>query len=168
MSNTKRAGRRERLLARKRPSFVYHLAVEDDTDAVAELAAAKDALDVAQLRDDDVAKQAIADAEKRLAAARTAVEACYEPVTFTALKPAAFEELAAKPEHAPREGKEEKWNADTFPRSCFMACVDTTDLTVDEWAEFVDANLSQAERLSLFLTAVSINARWPDGAIPKD
>lgn len=168
MSNTKKAGRRERLLARKRPTATYQLAVEDTSAEIEELAEAKAALEVAQYRSDDGAMEAVSEAQQRVEQAREAVAACYEAVTFTALAPAEFEALAGKPEHKARDGKDEAWNADTFPRSCFLACVDTTDLSVDEWSEFVDANLSQAERTSLFLTAVGVNARFPDGTIPKD
>jgi hypothetical protein len=167
MSNTRKAGRRERLLARRRPTTIHQLAVEDDVVAVAELGAAKDAVDTARFRSDDGAQQAVTDAEKRLKAARAAVEACYEPVTLTALPPAEFEALIAKPEFAARDGKEERWNADTFPRACFLACVDTSDLTADEWAGFVDGSLSQGEREALFLAAVGVNARWPSGAVPN-
>ena len=167
MSTTKKAGRRERFLARRRPTVDYQLAVLDDTDAVAELAAAKDAVDTARFREDDGAEQAVADAEGRLQRARTAVEECYEPVTLTALPPVEFEALVAKPEYAPRDGKGEKWNADTFPRACFLACVDTSGLSTQEWAEFVDGSLSQGEREALFMTAVGINARWPSGAVPS-
>jgi hypothetical protein len=163
-----KAGRRERLLARKRPTFDYQFAVDDDTDAVAELNAAKEALDRAGFRDDDGAAQAVADAEARLAAARAAVEACYEPVTLTALLPADFEALVALPEHAPREGKDEKWNGETFPRACFMACVDTSgDMSAEDWAAFATENVSAGERESLRLAAISLNARWPTGAVPN-
>lgn len=167
MSNTRKAGRRERLLARRLPSTVYQLAVEDDTEAVAELGAAKDALDTAKFRSDDDAEQAVVDAEKRLAKARRAVEACYEPVTLTALPPAEFEALIAKPEHTARDGKTEQWNAETFPKACFLACVEVGDLTANEWEAFVDGSLSKAERDALFLAAVGVNARWPSGSIPN-
>ena len=166
MSNTKKAGRRERLLARKRPTVDYQLAVADDADAVAEMAAAKDALAAAGFRTDEGAAVAVAEAEARLAKARKAVEACYETVTLTALPPAEFEALISKPEHAARDGHEEKWNAETFPRGCFLACA-PDDLTADEWAEFVDANLAQGEREALFMTAIGLNVRWPSGAVPN-
>ena len=166
MSTTRKAGRRERLLARKRPTVDYQLAVEDDADAVAEMAAAKDALAAAGFRTDEGAAVAVAEAEARLAKARKAVEACYEPVTLTALPPVEFEALVAKPENAPRDGKDEKWNADTFPRACFLACA-PGDLTSQEWEEFVDSSLSQGEREALFLTAIGLNARWPSGAVPN-
>jgi hypothetical protein len=168
MSNTRKAGRRERLLARKRPSVPYQLAVVDDTDAVAELAAAKEALDAAGYRVDEGAEQAVAEAEARLEKARAAVEACYEPVTLTAMLPAAFEELIAQPEHAPREGKDERWNADTFPRACFLACADDDgDMSAQDWDTFTVENVSQGERESMFMAAVGINARWPSGAVPN-
>lgn len=156
------------MLTRKRPTFDYQLAIEDDTDAVAELNAAKEALDRARFRDDDNAAQAIADAEVRLVAARTVVEACYEPVTLTALPPADFEALVALPEHAPRPGEDEKWNAETFPRACFLACVeDDGDMTAQDWDAFTAENISQGERESLFLSAIGLNARWPTGAVPN-
>jgi hypothetical protein len=165
-TKTKGAGRRERLLARKRPTVDYQLAVDDDTDAVAELNAAKEALDRAGFRDDDGAAQAVADAEARLAAARTAVEACYEPVPLTALLPAAFEDLVAA--HPPREGRDEKWDGATFPRACFLACVDTSgDMSAEDWDSFATENLSAGERESMFLVAISVNARWPSGAVPS-
>jgi hypothetical protein len=168
MSNTKKAGRRERLLARKRPTVDYQLAVEDDADAAAELSAAREALHAAGFRTDEGAEQAVADAEARLAAARTAVEACYEPVTLTALPPAEFEALVAEPEYAPREGKDERWNAETFPRACFLACVDTTgEMTAEDWDTFTAENVSDGEREAMFLAAVGINARWPSGSIPN-
>jgi hypothetical protein len=166
VSNTKKAGRRERLLARKRPTVDYQLAVEDDTDAVAELVAAKDALATARFRADEGAKQAAADAEARLAEARSAVEACYEPVTLTALVPAAFEALIAQ--HAARDGHDEKWNGETFPRACFLACVENGDMSADDWDAFIAENLGQGEREALFLTAIGLNARWPSGAVPND
>jgi hypothetical protein len=167
VSNTKKAGRRERLLARKRPTADYQLAVVDDTDAVAELAAAKEALDTARFRGDDSAEDAVAAAEARLAAARAAVEACYEPVTLTAMPPVEFEALVAKPENQPRDGRDERWNADSFPRACFLACVADDEMSGDDWAEFVDGSLSQGEREALFMTAVGLNARWPSGAVPN-
>lgn len=166
MSNTRKAGRRERLLARTRPTDDYQLAVVDVTGAVAELEAAKEALDAAGFRTDDAAAVAVAEAEARLEKSRAAVEACYEPVTLTALPPKEFEALVAEPEHAAREGKDERWNGDTFPRACFLACA-PDDLTPQEWEEFVDSSLSQGERESLFLAAVRINARWPSGSIPN-
>ena len=167
MSNTRKAGRRERLLARKRPSFRYQLAVVDDTDAIAEMLAAKEVLDTAGYRTDDGAEQAVAAAETRLEKARTAVEACYETVTLTAMPPVDFEKLLAKPEYAARDGKDEKWNQDTFPPAVFLACVDDDELTSEEWATFTTENLAKGERESLFLAAVGINARWPSGAVPN-
>lgn len=168
MSNTKKAGRRERLLARKRPTAVYQLAVADDTEAKAELEAAKDALEVAKFRKDDSAEQAVADAEERLEAAREAVEACYEPVTLVAMPPTEFEALIA--EHPAREGEEEAWNSDTFPRAVFLACVQSgeDDPTAEEWAELVDRSLSQGERTALLMAALTVNARWPSGTVPND
>ncbi|GLY81835.1 hypothetical protein [Actinoallomurus iriomotensis] len=166
MSNTKKAARRKRLLGRQRPSLPYQLKIEDDTAAVAELAAAKDAVDTARFRDDDRAEQAVVEAEARLETAREAVAACYETIPLTAMEPKAFEALAAQPEHAPREGKDERWNATTFPRAVFLECA-PDDLSREEWETFVDERLAQGEREALFLAAVGINARWPSGSIPN-
>jgi hypothetical protein len=165
MSNTRKAGRRERFLARRRPSAPYSIAVDDDTDAVNELAAAKEALDIAQLRTDDQAGQAVTDAEKRLEKARKTVAACYETVTLTAMAPADFEALIA--EHPAREGEDEKWDDETFPRACFLACIDDDALTPEEWGAFVDECMSQGEREYLFRLAIALNARWPSGAVPN-
>jgi hypothetical protein len=167
MSNARKAGRRERLLARRRPSIDYMLPVVDDTEARAELEEAKAALEVARLRADEGAGQAVADAEKRVAKARRAVESCYEPIHLVALPPVEFERLVA--EHPAREGEEEAWNAETFPRAAFLACVQSgeDDLTPEEWAEWLDANLSQGEREALFLKVLEINARWPSGSLPE-
>lgn len=167
MSNTPKAGRRERLLARKRPSAVYQLAVVDDADAAAELAAAKEALDVARFRDDADAGRAVVDADKRLDKARKAVQACYEPVTLRALPPVEFEALIAKPENQPRDGKDERWNEDVFPLACFLATVEAGDLSVEEWSDFVTTSLSQGEATALYAVAIGVNARWPSGAVPN-
>jgi hypothetical protein len=161
-----KAGRRERLLGRKRPSIDYQLPITDAAAAVAELEAAKAAFDTAQFRADEGAEQAVADAQARLDAAHTAVQDCYEAVTLTALLPAAFEELVAA--HPAREGRDEKWNAATFPQACFLACVDTSgDMSAEDWDTFATENLAAGEREAMYLTAVAINARWPSGSIPN-
>jgi hypothetical protein len=164
VSNTKK-GRRERFLARRRPSVPYSLPLEDATDAVNELTAAKDALETARFRDDDRAEQAVAEAEERLEKARAAVAACYDTVRLTAMLPKDFEALVAK--HPPRKDHDERWNDETFPKACFLKCIDDDVLTPEEWGEFVEANLSQGEREHLFRSAIALNARWPSGSIPE-
>lgn len=165
MSNTRKAGRRERLLARKRPTIVYRLPVEDDTAALAELEAAKVARELADLREDK--DDAIKEADRRLARAQKAADACYEPVTLVAMRPTKFEELVAA--HPARDGEDEAWNVETLPRACFLASVQSgeDDLTTEEWGAFLDDSLSQGERESLFLTALNVNARWPNGSVPN-
>lgn len=166
MSNTPKAGRRERLLGRKRPSVDYQIPITDAAAAVAGLEAAKAAFDSAQFRTDEGADQAVADAQARLDAARAAVEACYEPVPLAAIPPKDFEELVAA--HPPREGHDEKWNVAAFPRACFLACVDTSgDMSAEDWDAFATENLAAGEREAMYLTAVAINARWPSGSIPN-
>lgn len=166
MSNTTKAGRRDRYLNRKLPSAPYSLALEDDTDAVTELAAAKEALETAQFREDDRTEAAVAEAEERLQKARAAVAACYDTVTLTAMLPDEFEALVTA--HPPREGHKEKWNAATFPRACFLKCIDDDVLTPEEWGAFIDKHLALGEREALTLSAVGLNARWPSGAVPND
>lgn len=165
MSTTEKAARRDRFLGRKLPSAPYSLALEDDTDAVTELEAAKESLETAQFREDDRAEAAVAEAEVRLEQARAAVAACYDTVTLTAMLPKEFEALVAA--HPPRDGKKEKWNATTFPRACFLKCIDDDVLTPEEWGTFVDENLAAGEGEALMLTAVGLNARWPSGAVPN-
>ena len=165
MSDAKMAGRRERYLSRRRPSVPYSLPLEDDTDAVVELAAAKEALDAARFREDNKAEQAVADAEERLEKARAAVAACYDTVTLTAMLPKEFEELVAA--HPARADHDEKWNDATFPKACFLACIDDDFFTPEEWGGWVDEHLAQGEQEHLFRTAIGLNARWPSGAVPN-
>jgi hypothetical protein len=172
MSDTTKAARRERLLGRKRRTLIYQLAVDEDADAVAELIEAKDALDTAQIAAEDLpadrADQLIGEAEARLQRAREAVAACYEPVPLTAMLPTEFEALAAKPEHVARDGREERWNEDTFPRAVFFECLSPDDdLSAEEWATLIDTSLASGERKHLFAVAVGLNSRMPSGSIPN-
>lgn len=153
----------DRLRGRKRPVSIYHLLVEeDDTAARAAVSSASEALELAQLRADDGAPQAVKDAQKALDKAQRALDACYEPIPIRALSPKAFEALVA--EH-PSKDKDQAW-AETFPRALFLACVEG-DLTEQEWNAFLDDQCSQGERLALHQEALNVNARWPSGAIPK-
>lgn len=156
----------DRLRGRKRPVSIHHLLVEeDDTAARAAVSSASDALELAQLRADDGAAQAVKDAQKTLDKAQRALDACYEPVTIRALSPKAFEALVA--EHPGRKDKEEAWNGDTFARALFLKCVEG-DLTEQEWNVLLDEQCSNGERLAMLQEALNVNARWPSGAIPKD
>ena len=164
---SKKTTQRDRLMSRTRPSDTYHLPVGDEAemrDATAAVETAQEALSVARMRFDDRAAVAVEEAQAALAQAGKALAALYEPVVIRAMKPAAFEQLVA--EHPAREGKEERWNADTFPRALFLESV-VGELTREEWESLLDEGCSEGEKTGMLLTAQLVNARTPDGTIPK-
>jgi hypothetical protein len=162
---SKKTSQRDRLTGRTRPSDTYHLLAEDDTAARAAVEAALEALGTARMRLDDRAAEAVSEAETALARANEALAACYEPVVIRAMHPKKFEELAA--EHPPRKDQEERWNRDTFPRALFLDSV-VGEMTREDWESFLeDGRCSDGEQNGLFLTAQLVNARIPDGSIPK-
>lgn len=163
-SSKKKPSQRDRLMGRTRPSDTYHLPVEDDTDARAAVEAAREALSVAQMRLDERAAEAVGEAEAALADANERLAACYEPVLIRAMEPNQFEALAA--EHPARKDRNERWNEETFPRALFFASV-VGDMTSEDWAAFLTERCSEGERNGLYLTAKIVNARMPDGSIPK-
>lgn len=162
---SKKKSQRDRLLGRTRPTVTHHLRVDDDTAARAAVEAAQEALGVAQMRMDDGAAEAVSAAEKALQAARDDLAGCYEPVVLRAMEPKKFELLVA--EHPGRNGKDERWNVDTFPRALFLASV-VGELSREEWEQLLDEQCSEGEQNGLFLDAQIVNARMPDGTIPKD
>jgi hypothetical protein len=154
----------DRLKNRARPSDTYWLQVEPTERAGRALATAKETLQLRLLAGAD--EDATAAAREAVAAAEAELKACYEPITVTALAPAAFEQLVK--EHPPRAGSDDDaWNMDTFPRACFLACA-PADWDGPEWAAFLDDRLSEAERLRLCNVAVAVNVRVPDPTVPKD
>lgn len=158
-------GLRDRLLARERPSLRIPLADEDITQAGRVLALAEEAWRTTHLDQSDKREQRIAAARADLDAAIAALDACHFQVKVTALPAEEFEKLVA--EHPGREGEDEAWNADTFPRALFAACAND-DLTPDEWRAFLDDRCSQAEQGMLLLAAQQVNTRTPSHAVPKD
>lgn len=161
----KKKTQRDRLLGRTRPTATHHLRVEDDTDARATVEAAQEALSIARMRLDDNTAKAVSEAEAALQQARARLADCYEPVVIKAMPPAKFEELVA--EHPGRDGKDERWNVSTFPRALFLASV-VGELSREEWEQVLDEQCSEGEQNGLFLDAQLVNARMPDGTIPKD
>lgn len=151
-------------MGRTRPSDTYHLLVEDDTDARAAVEAALEALGTARMRLDDRAAEAVKEAEATLAEANERLAACYEPVKIRAMKPEEFELLAA--EHPARKDEQERWNRLTFPRQLFLASV-VGDMSREDWESTLDERCSEGEQNGLFVTAELVNARMPDGSIPK-
>lgn len=160
----KKKTQRDRLLSRSRPTTIHHLRVEDDTDARAAVEAAQEALGVARMRMDARATEAVTEAENTLEKARADLAACYEPVVIRAMEPRRFEDLVAQ--HPARDGKDERWNVETFPRALFLASV-VGELSREEWEQVLDEQCSEGEQNGLFLDAQLVNARMPDGRVPK-
>lgn len=155
---------RERLQRRSLPSDVWWLRI-DPVDVVAaakeDLERAEDDLRLAQVTDEG-GPQGVAAAARRVEQARTAVAACYEPVTVLALDPTEYEALLA--EHPPREEKA-AWGPG-FGRALLLAGVQG-DLDRDEWVVFLDSRLSHGERVEAYNLALGVNIRVLDPGIPK-
>lgn len=144
-------GLKDRLAARKRPSTTYSLRIDSDDIAREELAAAQAAGD-----------------ETRIAQAWTAVEACYEQLTITALPPAQLEELLAT--HPPLEGDRSKkiFNSATFIPALLAVCVDS-DITEEDWVEYTTTGAMTAGEVGeVFNAAWEINYRVPSVDLKKD
>lgn len=157
--------RRDRFRTRGRPSASYLLPVDDMAAAARAVRLAGERLNVTYLRRDEDAAQAVEQARQGLDQAQEQLEACYEPLVLTALAPDDFELLIA--EHPPREGtSDEKYNPETFPTACFLACA-PADLPEAEWRAFLTSNVSLLERDELLELAVAVNVRKIDGALPK-
>lgn len=156
-----------RLLRRKPPSVVHHLrAVEPQIERAARGAVlvARERRDMAEFSlSDDQATQ-LAQAQADLDTANAALADCYEPVTIRALPPAEYEALIAR--HPAREGEDEPYDPATFGPELFYACVQG-ELTRQQWQEEIVPQLSQAEWLELLGAALTVNARFTGGDIPK-
>lgn len=154
---------REQLLGRPRPTLQCPIAVADTAAAERAATEAQAELQLLVLTGE---ADAAAEARQRLQEAKTALEACFQPVTLTALPPDEFEALADA--HPPREGTDdEAWNVDTFPRACFLACA-PTDLSTQEWETFLSERVNDGERARLYGTALAVNVRTVDPTVPKD
>lgn len=138
---------RERLQQKARPSRVFPLRVEDDSEALEALAAAEQAGD-----------------EDRVKVARAALDACYEWLQITALSPAEWEQLIkAHPpteEQVKADGK--AWcNDRTFMPALLSACIDGEE-TAEDWAEFLHSGpVSPGEVGELTSAVWMINDRSP-------
>lgn len=153
---------REKLLNRQRPSVTYPLQVRDTAEAAKRVEEARGAVRLTQLRGD---AQQVAKAKRELKQAEKALDDCHVEIVIRALPPAEFEELVKA--HPPRKDTDdEAWNIETFPRACFLACVEG-DMSEQDWDRFVEENCSQGERESLRLAALAVNTRIPDPSVPK-
>jgi hypothetical protein len=155
---------RERLLNRPRPSGEFPLRVEDDTAARDELERARRLLTLLLVQggaEEAALEQARADVRE----AEGKLRACFAFVTLRALPAADFEALVAA--HKPRpETKDQMFNLDTFPRACFLACVEG-DLTPQEWEHLWETGMSNAEQVEAGNAAIRVNIRTPDESLPK-
>ncbi|GAA4221550.1 hypothetical protein FHR32_005134 [Streptosporangium album] len=156
---------RDRLLHRPRPADTYPLRIDDDTEIRKELERVRMLGRLLQLQGEAADESAVRAAKADLAAAETAMAACYEPVVLRAMPPDAFEALIG--EHKPRPDSEDKvWNLDTFPRAVLWECIES-DLTEAEWDQVWREVLSNGERVELCNAAIRVNVRVPDSTLPK-
>lgn len=158
-------GLRERLQQKARPTDECKVAVEDTRAAERELQEAAANLQLLSFAGDAESREA---AQARFTAARAALEACFETVTFTAMDPDLFEQLSESEEHAPREGHplDDAWNVDTFPRAVFFECAPDV-FSREEWEDWLRAQVNDGERIRLYNTAVNANLRVLDPSVPK-
>lgn len=191
MSNTprKRAPRtaaapqqsqRERLLGRRRPSTTYRLLVDVDN-----IGSAREALNKVEragrqtmLREQPSSAKHKR-AEKQIADAQAAVDACYETIRLTALPMSGdvtWEALvAAHPPTAEQRGraKQERqkahergedmpawptWDDDEFFPAALEACCDN-GMTADDWRAFIAEHVNGGELVGLQLALIEVNTR---------
>lgn len=135
---------RERLAAAQRRTTTHPLRIEDDAAPRAELAAS--------LAEGD---------EQRVAAARSAVDACHETLTIVALAPDDWEALVAA--HPPTEQQKDAWwNPATFIPALLAECV-ASDVTAADWADYTTKGpMSLGEVTSLVNAALDVNHRVSD------
>lgn len=151
---------RDRLKSRKRPTATCRIRVDDTTEAEAELKKVLTEIGIITSRGEDVEESLLSQAQQ----ASEALESCYVSVTLSALPLEDLEALIA--ENPPKEDGKDRWNPDTFPRACFLACAPDV-LTSEEWEEFLDKQCSDGERFELYAAAVAVNERAPRGLLPK-
>lgn len=156
---------RERLLNRPRPSGRYPLRIDDDSDAREEVERARRVLTML-LMQGGAEEAALRRARTAVKKAEQKLSSCYEFVTLRALPPDEFEALVAA--HKPRpETDDRMWNDETFPKACLLACVETADISQEEWEQLWATGLSNAERIELSNAAIRVNVRVPDSSLPK-
>jgi hypothetical protein len=147
---------KDRLAKRQRAQATYRLQITDPSDAQAKVQAAERA---ARRATGDKAKAA----DKKVKAARRALDACYESIVLTALPADDYEALVeAHPpeakEVAEAQAKKEPppvWNTSTFRPALLAECVED-DMTADDWRDALN-NMSAGERQELFVEAVRVN-----------
>ncbi|AQZ67640.1 unnamed protein product [[Actinomadura] parvosata subsp. kistnae] len=155
---------RDRLLNRPRPTGSFPLRVDDDTAARDELERAR-RLHTMLLLQGGVDESALEQARTDVREAEERLRDCFEFVTLRAVSAADFEALVTA--HPPRpDTKDEMYNLDTFPKACFLACVEG-ELSQEEWERLWDTGLSNAEQIAAGNAAIRVNIRTPDESLPK-
>jgi hypothetical protein len=151
---------RQRLATRERPSLPFRLLVDDPNEAIAALEQAQAARRQIVIRDEpDLLELEQADAAVQ--AAQEAVDGCYVTVVLRALRPGVYEALqAAHPPTLEQATKDppEIWNPETFRPALLAMCVES-DMSEQDWAEFLDGHVSQGERQGLYVAALAVNER---------
>lgn len=177
-SRKKKPSQRDRLRARQRPTITHRVLV--DADAAAE---ARKALGEAQARYRQVVLKHGRDSgeaqslQPEVDAAAAAVDACYEPIVLRALPPPRVAELEAEhpptPEQVSKVQQERQraqqrgedlpdwpsWNDDTFYPVLLSECAVESDMTVQDWADFLAENVSIAEAAALKDAVLAVNAK---------
>src|SRR5690606_29530626 len=116
-------------------------------------------------------------AQRQLEAAQAEVDSCYETIVLRALPtsgavtieklkaahpptPEQLERVKAERESARQRGEEPppwpEWNEDTFPAALLAACAES-DMTEDDWREFLANNVSAGEASGLWMAALAVN-----------
>lgn len=171
---------RERLLGRSRPSTSYRLLVD-----AAGIEAARKTLERVErqtrqtLLREESGSDAYKRAEKQLAAAQSAVDACYETIWLTALPmsgevtweklvsahpPTAeqIERTRKERDEARARGEDQppwpQWDEETFYPAALAACCDN-GMSADDWREFLDQHVSGGELAGLQLALIEVNAK---------
>lgn len=164
---------KQRLAARERPTDTFRLRMVDDTTAQSELAAARSKLRQVSLKHGPDHKDVKA-AQRKVKAAEKTVQACFETITFRAMRAPDYEALIAAHEPTPQQKASQPdlvWNPDTFPPALLAECVLHSDLTAEDWAGVLVENLSPGERRELIMAVGRVHeqARAPEASIlPKE
>lgn len=139
----------------------------DDTEQREELTEAKRLhlfASVAHKEDSDEVQEAA----RKVDGAQAKLDACYEPLTLTALPPADFEALmAAHPPTKEQRSKDFEWNEETF-RPALLAVTVEGDMTEDDWAEMnKSGQITWGEFTALFNACLNVNSRSSDDLLGK-
>lgn len=158
---------RERLLGRQLPPTPFRLQIDHTPaaeSAAAELEAAREAIRIAQSRDQDL---------QPFATRVLAAEAAFEPhcmVLQVRVIPAdLYEDLELAHPATPDQAElGYRWNIGTFAPALLEACVDG-DMTVDDWAQLrrVGGHVAAGEINSLVNLCLEVNDRSPDPYLGK-